>query len=298
MGRWLKGHPASPARPGGQAPGWHPVEWLCEAGGTGFQLFFGFSAVALFESPYSPLHPDLPGWARFVVIGSCFGILGAMVAVSPLGRRSGAHLNPSVTLGFVLRGHTSVRDAAGFVAGQTVGALGAAALFAEVWGRWATSVDTARTAPAAGMAAWAAAGIEAGLTSGLILVIFTMLSSARTARWTPVVLVGAVAGLILLGAPRTGASLNPARTAGPDIVTALYPAVWAYMVGPPAGAVVAVALFDLVARGRRTLTAKLFHDPAYPSVHASTLPARPHPGTSRPAPAAAAERARPAVDPG
>lgn len=206
MGRWLKGHPATPARPGGQAPGWHPVEWLCEAGGTGFQLFFGFSAVALFESPYSPLHPDLPGWARFVVIGSCFGLLGAMVAVSPLGRCSGAHLNPSVTLGFVLRGHTSVRDATGFIAGQAVGALAAAALFAQVWGRWATSVDTARTAPEA---------------------------------------------------------------------------------GPPAGAVAAVAVFDVVARGRRTLTAKLFHDPAYPSVHATALPARPHPGQARPGPAPA-----------
>ena len=71
--------------------------------------------------------------------------------------------------------------------------------------------------------------------------------------------------------------MNPARTLSPDIVTALYPAVWAYIVGPLAGAFLATGIFRVVGRDRRTLTAKLFHDPAYPSVHATTLPARPHP---------------------
>jgi aquaporin Z len=252
----------------------HPLEWTCEMVGTAFQLFLGFSAVALFESRFSPLSTALPSWSRLVVIGACFGLLAAAVALSPLGRRSGAHLNPAVTLGFVLRGHTSARDAAGFMAGQFVGALSAAVAFRAVEGRWASSVHVARTAPSGGLADWAVAGIEAGLTATLLLVIFTMLSSARTARWTPLVVVGALSGLILLGAPHTGASMNPARTAGPDIVTDVYPALWAYVIGPLSGAAVAVALFDLFGRGRQTLTAKLFHDPDYPSVHATTLPAR------------------------
>lgn len=272
----LKGRPEAAAAPRERTGGFHPVEWACEMVGTAFQLFVGFSVVALFESPHSPVPAHLaPGW-RFVVIGACFGLLAAAVAVSPVGRRSGAHLNPAVTLGFVLRGHTSLRDAAGFMGGQTAGALAAAAAFHAAEGTWAASVHGARTAPSGALAGWAVAGIEAGLTATLLLVIFTSVSSARTARWTPLVVVGALAGLIWVGAPHTGASMNPARTAGPDVVTGLFPAIWAYVVGPLAGAGLAVGGFRLLGRERRTLTAKLFHDPDYPSVHATALPARPH----------------------
>lgn len=275
----LQGHRDEPAEPHGQATGLHPVEWACELVGTAFQLLVGFSAVALFESPQSPVSGDLPAGVRLVVIGACFGLLAAIVAVSPVGRRSGAHLNPAVTLGFVLRGHTSMRDATGFVVGQFLGALSAAAAFHAAEGGWARSVHAARTAPADGLSAWAVTGIEAALTATLLLVIFTMVSSERTARWTPMVVTGALAGLIWVGAPYTGASMNPARTAGPDIVTDLFPAVSAYVIGPLLGAAVAVGVFDVIGRQRQTLTAKLFHDPNYPSVHATVLPARPHPHT-------------------
>lgn len=278
----LKGSTAEPPRPRGRAPGWHPVEWLCELVGTAFQLFVGFGVVAVFESSRSTLRHDLPGGARLAIIGACFGMLAAVVALSPVGRRSGAHLNPAVTVGFALRGHTALRDVAGFVAGQTLGALIAAAGFVGVWGPWATAVNGARTQPAAGLPGWGVAGIEAALTAGLLLTIFTMVSSERTARWTPAAVTGVLAGLIWAGAPRTGASMNPARTVAPDIVTSLFPSVWAYVIGPLAGACAAVVLFGLLGRGRRTLTAKLFHDPEYPSVHATALPARSHPGAAAP----------------
>lgn len=273
----LGGRPEDRPAPKGISPGWHPIDWACEYVGTAFQLFLGFSAVALFESPDSPLRGDLPGWARLVVIGACFGLLAAAVAISPVGRRSGAHRNPAVTLGFVLRGQTSPRDLLGFAAGQTAGALTGAAGFAAVWATWAPTVSTARTQPQAGLPGWAVVGIEAALTCGLLLTVFTMVSSARTARWTPLVVTGVLAGLICAGAPYTGASMNPARTLGPDVVTSLFPAIWAYLIGPPIGAAIAVGVFALFGRERPTLTAKLFHDPRYPSVHASDLPARPHP---------------------
>ena len=75
--------------------------------------------------------------------------------------------------------------------------------------------------------------------------------------------------------------MNPARTLGPDIVTGSFPAWWGYWLGPLAGAALACVVFGLVARERRTLTAKLFHDPGYPSVHATSLPAKPHRGTNQ-----------------
>lgn len=273
----LQGNPAATPTPQPPARGWHPVEWLCEFAGTAFQLFLGFCVVGLLESPSSPAAAALPGWSRLVLIGIAFGLLAAAVATSPIGRRSGAHLNPSVTFGFFLRGHTTGRDALGFALAQTAGAVVAAAGFAAAEPTWATSVHTARTAPQAGLPAPAAAAIEAGLTAGLLLTVFFMVSSARTARWTPAVVTGVLAGLIWAGAPHTGASMNPARTIGPDLVTATYPALWVYVVGPAAGALLAAGFFALLARERRTLTAKLFHDPRYPSVHATALPARPHP---------------------
>lgn len=273
----LKGNRDTPASPQPKAAGWHPVDWACEYVGTAAQLAAGFSVVALLEAPESPARRAIQsGDLRLILIGLAFGLLAAGVAVSPPGRRSGAHLNPAVTFGFWLRRHTPGRDAIGYALAQALGALTAAAAFAGIWGVWARQVRTARTVPAPSLPSWAAAGIECGLTCGLLLTVFVMLSSPRTARWTPAVVTGVLAALIWAGAPHTGASMNPARTFGPDLVANAYTASWCYLVGPCAGALLATGLFTAFSR-RRTLTAKLFHDPRYPSVHATDLPAAPHP---------------------
>lgn len=276
----LKGHRVDSPAPQHKASGWHPVDWTCEFVGTAFQLFFGFCLVALLESARSPVPAALPAGVRLALIGIAFGLLAAAVALSPIGRRSGAHLNPAITFGFFLRGHTPGRDAVGYAVAQVVGAIVAAAGFAAVAPTWAASVSWARTSPQPGLTGWAATGIEAALTLGLLLTVFFMVSSARTARWTPAVVTGVLAGLIWAGAPHTGASMNPARTVGPDLISGDWPAVWVYVLGPATGAVLATALFALAHR-RTTLTAKLFHDPHYPSVHATSLPARPHRGSNQ-----------------
>lgn len=179
----LKGDPDDVPVPQPKASGWHPVEWVCEFAGTGFQLFDGFGVVAALESTRSPLPSSLSSaGGRLALIGAAFSALAAVVAISPLGRRSGAHLNPAVTLAFVLRGHTPVRDALGYVVAQVAGAVVAAAGFTTAWNTWARSVEPARTAPEPGLAAYGVAAIEAALTFGLMLTVFSMLSSARTAR--------------------------------------------------------------------------------------------------------------------
>lgn len=270
----LKGHPEDQAAAQPKAAGWHPVDWACEFVGTAFQLAAGFSVVALLESPRSPATSALPAWSRLVLIGIAFGVLAAAVALSPAGRRSGAHLNPAVTVGFWLRSHTPSRDVLGYVLAQVAGALAAATVFAAAWGPWAASVDTARTVPEPHLGMFGVAGIEAALTFGLLMTVFAMVSSPRTARWTPAVVTGVLAALIWAGAPHTGASMNPARTFGPDAVASAFTAIWCYLVGPVSGAAIAANVFTVVTR-RRTLTAKLFHDPEYPSVHATALPAKP-----------------------
>jgi aquaporin Z len=270
----LRGPQHEQPQPQPRSTGWHPVDSLCELGGTAAQLFLGFGVVALLESPSSPVPAHLGSGVRLLIIGACFGLFAAGVALSPIGRRSGAHLNPIVTLAFAVRGHTPPLDALGYCVAQAVGALIAAAAFAGVWGDWASSVGTARTAPEPSLPAWGVVGIEAALTFGLVMTILVMVSARRTARWTPAVVTAVLAGLVWAGARHTGASMNPARTLGPDLVSGSYPVLWAYFAGPTGGALAAVAGYWLASGGRHTLTAKLFHDERYPSVHATTLPAR------------------------
>lgn len=275
----LKGHRDDRAQPQPKVGGWHWTEWGCELVGTAFQLFLGFSVVAVLEAPGAPGRDAIgSNDVRLVLIGLTFGLLAAVVATSPFGRRSGAHLNPAVTLGFFARRHTHLHDLIGYALAQVVGALVAAAGFATAWNTWARGVNDARTLPASSIPAWVATGIETGLTCTLLLVVFAMVSSPRTARWTPVVVTGALSGLIWGGAPYTGASMNPARTLGPDIVSGGYPVLWVYFLGPLAGALLAAGLFALLGRERRTLTAKLFHDSDYPSTQQTHLPAKPHRG--------------------
>jgi aquaporin Z len=182
----LSGHPSDAPASQPHARGWHPIDWGCELAGTAFQLFLGFCVVALLESPRSPVHAEVPSAGlRLVLIGLAFGLLAAAVALSPVGRRSGAHLNPSVTVAFALRGHTLPRDVCGYVAAQVAGATLAAGAFRAALPGWAATVGFGRTAPEAGLAAWGVVGIEAGLTAGLLLTVFLMVSSPRTAPDRP-----------------------------------------------------------------------------------------------------------------
>ncbi|MGZ4462380.1 MAG: MIP/aquaporin family protein [Gaiellaceae bacterium] len=254
--------------------GWHLAEWASELVGTFLLHFTGFSVVVLLVSSASPLAGGPLGRGlKLVLIGIAFGVAAAAVALSPLGRRSGAHLNPAVTFGFWLRGHVHPHDLAGYLVAQVLGGLAAAGALRLVWGSWAERIADTATVPA--LAPLAALGIETALTAGLLLVIFGFLSSPRTVRWTPAAVVVALALLIRLGAASTGASMNPARTLGPALVADQFRSLWVYLVGPLAGAAVAVAVFALLAPGRRTLTAKLFHDQRYPTVVRTDLPAEP-----------------------
>jgi len=253
--------------------GVHPVEWLCELAGTALLLLGGLSAVCLDFGPHTPL-AALPGSPRLLITGLLFAGTGSLLAISPLGRRSGAHLNPVVTLAFFTQGKVHPHDLAGYIAAQLTGAVLGTAVLRLLWGREATAVHLGATAPGKGLSRPQAALVEAGVTAALVLVVLLMTSSTRTARWTPLLLWPVIAALVWQGAPYTGTGLNPARSLGPALLAPLLGPYWVYAAGPLLGGALAVGAFALL-RDRHVLTAKLFHDPSYPSVTGGSLPTRP-----------------------
>jgi aquaporin Z len=240
-------------------------------------LFCGISWVTMDFYPGSPVARWLPDTsARLAVTGVLFPVAGTLFALSPPGRRSGAHLNPAVTFAFWLQRHVHRHDLFGYVLAQCAGGVTGAMLAWLLYGRRMSRppVRGAVTHPGGGLAAWATAGVETGMVALLVLVIFSCVSSRRAARWTPFAVWPVITVLVWRVAPYTGTSLNPARTLGSDVAVGWFPAFWAYVVGPLTGAGVAVVLWLLVSR-RRTLTAKIFHDPHYRSVMRTDLPAMP-----------------------
>jgi aquaporin Z len=157
-----------------------------------------------------------------------------------------------------------VAQFAGGAAGAAVGRLVLPAATAE-------SIGGAVTHPAVG--APEAIALELAMTGALLVLIFAFVSDEHLARRTPLAIMPLLAGLIWLGSPLTGTSLNPARSAGPALVFGDLTDLWIYLVAPAGAALVVGALWREAPMEPKT--AKVFHDPRYPCSLASELPAMP-----------------------
>lgn len=252
----------------GQSRTPHWPEYGAELLGTAFLVFAGLSAVVIDFGRDSPLAPVVPSTSlRLLITGLLFAGSGALVAVSPLGKLSGAHINPAVSLAFWAHGKLPPHDLVGYIIGQFLGASLGAALLARVWGGRASSVRDGMTLPGAGYSLWAAFLAELALTCLLVLAIFIFVSSRRLMRWTPLMTWLLVATMVWLEAPISGTSLNPARSFGPALVSGWWVDQWIYWCAPPLGALLAVGIYRaLAAEARDVLTGKLFHAPNYRSL--------------------------------
>ncbi|MGO9029115.1 MAG: MIP/aquaporin family protein [Acidimicrobiales bacterium] len=165
--------------------------------------------------------------------------LMVMAIIYFMGMVSGAHLNPAVTLSFAARGNFPWAKVPGYVACQMVGAVAAALFLRAMFGNVAHLGATLPGATPLGKAAV----IEMVLTLGLISVILGTASGARNVGAHAAIAIGAYIALAgLWAAPVTGASMNPARSLGPALVSGDWSGWWVYVVGPLAGGMVAVAV--------------------------------------------------------
>jgi len=164
-----------------------------------------------------------------------------------MGAVSGAHLNPAVTIAFTLRTDFPLRRVPLYIIAQFAGAVLATLTLIALVGKQGTA---GLTLPGHGISTVGAMLWEAVLTAGLVSVILGTASGAQQIGPMAAIAVGsyiALAGLI--GAPVSGASMNPARSLGPVLVLGDWTSWWAYLVGPLIGAMIAVG-FASILRGR------------------------------------------------
>ncbi len=233
--------------------------WLSELVGTALLVLVGCSFVVLDFGAGSPVAALLPdAGARRALTGFLFGSVGALIAVSPVGKVSGAHLNPVVTLAFWLLRRMKARVALGYVTAQLAGAiLGAIAL--RPWGAMATSVRYASTLPAPG-GGWTALLGEVGATFCLIAGLLHFLGHPRLRALTPALFPFLYAVLVWVEAPLSGTSTNPARSLGPAVVADAWSGWWIYWLGPLLGTLGGVAIMHAPwARSLEVRVAKVFH---------------------------------------
>jgi aquaporin Z len=164
-----------------------------------------------------------------------------------MGKVSGAHLNPAVSVAFALRGDFPWRRVPGYIVVQLIGACLAAWFVQAVIN---VSASYGANYPAHSYTSFDAFLMETVLTLGLVSVILGTASGAQNLGVFGALGVGGYIALAgLWGSPISGASMNPSRTFGPDLVSADFTAYWVYVAGPLLGAVLAVG-FAYVLRGR------------------------------------------------
>ena len=164
-----------------------------------------------------------------------------------MGAISGAHLNPAVSIAFAVRGDFPWRRVPGYIVAQLVGATLACLL---LWGMLGKVGMLGATEPGKGISDWQALLMEFVLTIGLVSTILG--TSSRAQNLGPISAFGVGAYIILAGlwsSPISGASMNPARSFGPDLVLWNFSNYWVYVVGPIAGALLAVSIAYIL-RGR------------------------------------------------
>lgn len=212
-------------------------------------------------------HPDsfAHGWieselARRAWMGLAMGLTAIALVYSPLGQRSGAHMNPAVTLAFTALGRVHPRDAAGYVVAQFVGGALGMLLAAWLLARWIAhpAVDFVVTRPGEHGLALAFAA-EAAISFVLLSVVLRV-SASRFARFTGLCAGTLVMLWITFEAPLSGMSMNAARSFASALAADLWTAWWLYATAPLLGMLAAAALF---ARSGRGGCAKLHHENPY-----------------------------------
>jgi len=243
---------------------YHWPEYLIEAGALGTFMVSACLFTVLLNHPASRLHQVIgSGVARRCFAGLAMGLTAVAIIYSPWGRRSGAQMNPSVTLGFLSLGRISSRDALFYIGAQFAGGIFGVGVASALLGNRIShqSVNYAVTRPGH-------AGILIAVVAEFVIsfILFTVVLNAnaqpKLMRFT-----GLIAGILVflyisIEAPLSGMSMNPARSFASAFWLSSWASQWIYFVAPPVAMLAAANFFKRTSKSRGGC-AKFVHDDNY-----------------------------------
>ena len=227
----------------------HWPHYVAEAAGIGFFVACAGLLTVLLEHPASPLAAVVPAskLLRRAWLGAGMVLVVAAIVYSPWGKRSGAHINPAVTLAFWQLGKVRAADAVWYVLAQFTGAVVVALLLLLALGpQWYghPSVEYTVTQPDPALGGWPVAlGAEFGISFVMMMVLLVALHSAKLKAWAGWLLGLLLALYITFEAPLSGMSLNPARSLGTAVAAGNYSGLWLYFLAPPLAMWLATVVF-------------------------------------------------------
>ena len=223
----------------------NPRAWLAEAIATYGLVFFGPLSVILAVSEFGE------GLTTMSVLFISLGHGGAIaLMIYAFGHVSGAHINPAVTIPMMITRKIGIADGVGYIIFQLIGAVAAAATLKAILPEIGGAVNFATQGGPSEMinnSITSGFAIEAILTFFLVLVIFmSAVHKKASPGWHGFTIGGMVFLIHLVAVPLTGASVNPARTFGPALISGFWEFHWLYWAAPIVGGIIAGVLMNYI----------------------------------------------------
>jgi aquaporin Z len=239
----------------------HWPEYLMEAAALGMFMISACVFGVLLSHPASALRQGIPHpLVRQLLGGIAMGLTAVGIISSPWGQRSGAHMNPALTLTFLSLGKIAPWDALFYVAAQFAGGAAGVLLSSLLIGPPLAyrSVNFVVTTPGP-QGPWAAFAAEFAISFLLVAIILYVSNSRRLTRFTPWIAGFLVATFISIESPLSGMSMNPARTLGSALSAGVWSAIWVYFLGPPLAMLAAGQIYLHWRGAHRVFCAKYHH---------------------------------------
>lgn len=247
----------------------HWPEYLMEATELGIFMLSACFFVALIEYSGSPINSLITDpLLRRMLVGLLMGLTAILIVYSPMGKRSGAHFNPAVTLTFLRLGKIAPWDAVFYILAQFVGAVLGVMLAEALLGSMLIadpSVNYVTTLPGA-------AGVrnafiaEVLISFVLMMTVLIVSNTKRLNRYTCFFAGTLVAIFITIEAPISGMSMNPARSFGSALPAGIWDALWIYFIAPPIGMLLAAEVYLGFMGAKSVLCCKLHHENSKPCI--------------------------------
>ncbi len=221
--------------------------------------FFG----TILEYPNSSVHQLISNdFARLCLMGLAMGITATALNYSPMGKLSGAHMNPAVTIAFTRLGKVKFNDAIFYTIFQCAGGILAVWLMTFLLGNAFKDqhVNYVITAPGRFGAAIAFV-LEILIAFAMMTMVLTTSNHPIFSKYTGLIAGFFVTGYVIISGPISGFSMNPARTIASAVPAMLYPSFWIYMTAPFIGMLGAAEIFKIF--NGRAICAKMRHVDSY-----------------------------------